>query len=58
MNKVRCHDCGLVEDENDENQPAFHQVPYQDVTPTDRGDWVREGYEWICDDCHKERGIR
>jgi hypothetical protein len=51
---VRCANCGLVEDESDDNRPGFIAITYRDVCPTDRGDEVREGEEWLCDDCYMD----
>ena len=35
-------------------EEGINAVPYRDVTDTDRGDWVQEGTEYLCDDCLEE----
>ncbi len=34
--------------------PADRDVYYRDVTDTDRGDWVQEGYEKVCAECETD----
>lgn len=43
---AKCVNCG--------SEPAENLRYYRDVTDTDRGDWVQEGYEHVCDDCMRE----
>ena len=47
----RCSNCGR---EIDGEHLGGSQRPYRDVTDTDRGDWVQEGWEWICNECEEE----
>ena len=39
---------------NCRSREATHTRPYRDVTPTDRGDWIREGEEPWCDECAED----
>lgn len=48
-NSPRCDNCG--------QQPAYHQRETRDISPTDRGDEVREYTENFCDDCATELGL-
>ena len=41
----KCSSCG---------EPTNMQVWTKDVSSTDRGDEVREGWEWLCGDCYLE----
>jgi len=40
--KHKCVECG---------EHGTHTRRYRDVCPTDRGNEVREGEEWVCDEC-------
>ena len=44
-----CMDCG---------KSATHTRHFRDVCPTDRGNEVREGEEWVCDECDWENEIK
>ena len=45
----KCVDCG---------EPGTHTRFYRDVCPTDRGSEVREGEEWVCNECDPLTGLR
>lgn len=52
---TRCANCGRTRDDD----PEIHFVSreYRDVCPTDRGDEIREGIEYICLDCAEESHV-
>jgi len=54
MDLTKCANCGLIEDPYNEDRCGFNAIPYRDVCPTDRGDEIREGTEWLCDDCYQD----
>jgi hypothetical protein len=43
MTKAKCANCRV--------RDGVVAVPYRDVCPTDRGDEIREGIEWWCEEC-------
>jgi len=58
VTKLRCVNCGTIEeDEGSEILTAFYSVPYRDVCPTDRGDEVREGSDWYCEQCYLDMNL-